>query len=202
MSELLKNLNEAQQQAVTHGDGPLLIVAGAGTGKTTVVANRIAYLITEKNLTTDQVLALTFTEKAAGEMDDRVSRLLPYGYVDLWVSTFHSFAERILQAHGLEIGLPQEFKLLSETEQWMLVRQNLDRFNLKYYKPLGNPTKFIHALIKHFSRAKDECVTPEAYLQYVEDLKLNNDNPDFVSSLIDKEAAKLIAVVVFPQPPF
>ena len=193
MSELLKNLNEQQQQAVTHGDGPLLIVAGAGTGKTTVIANRIAYLITEKNLTTDQVLALTFTEKAAGEMDDRVSRLLPYGYVDLWVSTFHSFAERILQAHGLEIGLPQGFKLLTETEQWMLVRQNLDKFNLKYYKPLGNPTKFIHALIKHFSRAKDECVTPETYLQYVEDLKLNNDNPDFVSSLIDKDDAKKLS---------
>ena len=145
MSELLNNLNQQQQQAVTHGDGPLLIVAGAGTGKTTVIANRIAYLITEKNLTTDQVLALTFTEKAAGEMDDRVSRLLPYGYVDLWVSTFHGFAERILQAHGLEIGLPSGFKVLSDTEQWMLVRQNLDKFNLKYYKPLGNPTKFIRS---------------------------------------------------------
>ncbi len=173
--DLLKDLNEEQRQAVTHGEGPLLIVAGAGTGKTTVITRRLAWLILEKKIRSDEVLALTFTEKAAGEMEERVDQLLPYGYVDLWISTFHSFCERILKEHAIDIGLPGDFKLLNQTEQWLLVRQNLERFNLDYYRPLGNPTKFIHALLKHFSRAKDEEIWPETYLDYVESLKLNED---------------------------
>ncbi|MCR4280421.1 MAG: ATP-dependent helicase, partial [Candidatus Komeilibacteria bacterium] len=92
-------------------------------------------------------------------------RALPYGYTDLWVSTFHSFCQKILQRHGLDIGLTSDFQLVSETEAWLLIRQNLDKFNLNYYKPLGNPTKFIHALVRHFSRAKDELVSAEDYLQ-------------------------------------
>jgi DNA helicase-2/ATP-dependent DNA helicase PcrA len=197
MDDLLKDLNEEQKQAVAHGEGPLLIVAGAGTGKTTVITRRLAWLILEKkiNLRTfplnnqlggrnieegvgvkpDEVLALTFTEKAASEMEERVDQLLPYGYVDLWISTFHSFCERILKEHAIDLGLPGDFKLLNQTEQWLLVRQNLDRFNLDYYRPLGNPTKFIHSLLEHFSRAKDEEIWPENYLNYVEELKLNQD---------------------------
>lgn len=177
MTEInLDSLNKEQKQAVTHGEGPLLIVAGAGTGKTTVVTQRIAWLIMEKKLQPDNILALTFTDKAAGEMEERVDRLLPMGYVDLWISTFHSFAERILKAHALDIGLPNDFKLVNQTTTWMLVRKNLDKFNLDYYKPLGNPTKFIHALLQHFSRCKDEEVYPEDYLKYAEELKLNLDN--------------------------
>ncbi len=176
----LTSLNEAQRKAVTHGDGPLLIVAGAGTGKTTVVTQRIAWLIVEQGLKTDNVLAVTFTDKAAQEMTDRVSALLPYGYLDLWVSTFHSFCERLLKEHGLEIGLNTDFRLVNETEQWRLVRRHLDRFDLDVYRPLGNPTKFIHALLKHFSRAKDEAVSPEEYLQYAESQKLDRDSDAFV----------------------
>jgi DNA helicase-2/ATP-dependent DNA helicase PcrA len=128
-------------------------------------------------------LALTFTEKAAGEMSDRVDALLPYGYFDLWISTFHSFAERILKEHGLSIGLPADFKLLNEFEQWALIKRNLDKFDLDYYRPLGNPTKFIHALLKHFSRAKDEDITPAAYLEYALGLKQNLDGMLSGSSL-------------------
>jgi DNA helicase-2/ATP-dependent DNA helicase PcrA len=159
-----------------HKEGPLLIVAGAGTGKTTVITQRIAYLIEQGLAKSDEILALTFTEKAAGEMEERVDRLLPMGYLDLWISTFHSFAERILKDHGLDIGLPAGFKLLNEFEQWALVRKNLDKFNLDYYRPLGNPTKFINALIKHFSRLKDEDVNPAQYLDYAEGLRENLDN--------------------------
>ncbi len=172
----LKDLNSEQKKAVTHLKGPLLIVAGAGTGKTTVVTERVAWLIEQKLAEADEILALTFTEKAAGEMEERVDRLLPYGYVDLWVMTFHGFCERILKNHALDIGLPNEFKLLNQTEQWMLVRKNLDKFELDYYRPLGNPTKFIHALLKHFSRCKDEEIWPEDYLKYVEGLKINMDS--------------------------
>jgi len=117
--ELLEQLNKTQKQAVTHENGPLLIVAGAGTGKTTVLINRLAYLILEKGIKTDEVLLLTFTEKAAGEMEERADKILPYGYVDLWINTFHGFGERILREFGLDIGLSSNFKLLSETDQWI-----------------------------------------------------------------------------------
>ena len=186
----LKSLNSEQKRAVTHDKGPLLIVAGAGTGKTTVITQRIAWLISEKKAKADEILALTFTDKAAGEMEERVDKLLPLGYVDLWVSTFHSFAEKILKDHALEIGIPNDFKLLNQTQQWLLVRQNLDKFNLDYYRPLGNPTKFIHALIKLFSRAKDEVVGPQDYLKYAQDLKLNSDSRDFVKDFLDPEEVK------------
>ncbi len=176
----LSTLNAAQQQAVTHGNGPLLIVAGAGTGKTTVITQRIAWLILEQGLKLENVLALTFTDKAAQEMADRVSALLPYGYVDLWVSTFHAFCERLLKEHGLEIGLNTDFRLFNSTEQWRLVRRNFDRFSLDVYRPLGNPTKHIHALLKHFSRAKDEAITPDDYLTYAESLKLDRDSDAFI----------------------
>ncbi len=176
MNNFLEKLNKEQLKAVTHKDGPLLIVAGAGTGKTTVITQRIAYIIEQGWAKSDQILALTFTEKASGEMEERVDRLLPMGYLDLWISTFHSFGERILKEHGLAIGLPADFKLLNEFEQWALVKKNLGKFNLDYYRPLGNPTKFIHALIKHFSRAKDDDISPAQYLEYAEELKENLDN--------------------------
>ncbi|MFA6307151.1 MAG: UvrD-helicase domain-containing protein [Patescibacteria group bacterium] len=175
MNNLLENLNKEQLEAVLKKDGPLLIVAGAGTGKTTVITQRIAYLIEQGLAKGDEILALTFTEKAAAEMEDRVSSLLPIGYIDLWISTFHSFAERILKEHGLAIGLPGDFKLLNEFEQWALIKKNLDRFELDYYRPLGNPTKFIRALLKHFSRAKDEDISPAAYLEYADGLKQDLD---------------------------
>jgi len=177
---LEKKLNQQQKQAVEHISGPLLIVAGAGTGKTTVITEKIAYLVNEKKLKSDQILALTFTDKAAGEMEERVDKLLPYGYTDLWIMTFHAFCERILKQYGLDIGIPNDFKLLNQTEQWLLVRQNLDKFNLDYYQPLGNPTKFIHALINHFSRCKDEEIWPKNYLEYAEKLKINQDSMESV----------------------
>jgi len=189
-SKLLENLNLEQKKAVQHKSGPLLIVAGAGTGKTTVITKRIAYLIEKKLAKPNEILALTFTDKAAGEMEERVDRLLPYGYIDLWVSTFHAFAERILKDRGLDIGLPTDFKLINQTSAWLLIRQNLDKFNLDYYKPLGNPTKFIHAMISHFSRLKDQAVYPEDYLKYSESLKSNlTDLPENSESERIKEIA-------------
>jgi DNA helicase-2/ATP-dependent DNA helicase PcrA len=176
--ELLANLNPEQKEAVLHDTGALLILAGAGTGKTMVITRRIARLILENKAKTDEILALTFTDKSAGEMEERIDRLLPYGYTDLWVSTFHAFCERILKQHALDIGLPGDFKLLTETQQWLLIRKNIEKFNLDYYKPLGNPTKFISALLKHFSRAKDELVSPENYLEFAKNLKLDEDLPD------------------------
>lgn len=192
---LLDKLNSAQKKAVTHDTGPLLIVAGAGTGKTTVLINRLAYLIMEKKIKTDEILLLTFTEKAAGEMEERADKILPYGYVDLWINTFHSFGERLLREHALDIGLSANFKLLTETEQWVLIRKNLGRFDLDYYRPLGNPTKFISELIRHFSRLKDENITPAEYLKYAEDLEYNEDNKLSGAKLSAKKTAKVKKVI-------
>jgi len=171
----LEQLNKEQKQAVVHQDGPLLIVAGAGTGKTMVIAYRLAHLIQQKKAKPDEILAVTFTEKAAQEMEERVDKLLPYGYVDLWVSTFHSFCKRILEEHGLDIGLPTDFKLLSPTAGWVLVCQNLEKFKLDYYKPLGNPNKFIRALIDHFSRCKDQAIYPKDYLSSTRSLLVGKE---------------------------
>lgn len=168
-------LNAEQEKAVTHEGGPLLIVAGAGTGKTTVVTQRILWLIQEKKVKPEHILALTFTEKAAQEMIERIDRALPYGYLTLWASTFHAFCQRILQEHALDIGIPNDFRLVNDIDAWLLVRKHLDRFNLDYYRPLGNPTKFIHALLQHFSRCKDEAVEPSAYVEYAKTVRLDGD---------------------------
>lgn len=182
MDNLLSNLNKEQLAAVKHIEGPLLIVAGAGTGKTTVITRRIAYLIENKLAKPEEILALTFTEKAATEMVERVDLLLPLGYVDTWISTFHSFCERILKNHALDIGLPNDFELLDDTRQWILIHDNFEKFNLNYYRPLGNPNKFISALLSHFSKCKDEIISPEDYLSCAEKLTLSTD-----SSLLPKQ---------------
>jgi len=172
---LLDGLNEEQKAAVTHGEGPQLIVAGAGTGKTMVITRRIAWLVASGKAKPEEILALTFTDKAAEEMEERVDRLMPMGYVDLWISTFHSFCQRILKEFGLHIGLPGDARLLNEVDQYLLVRNGFDRFRLDYYRPVGNPTKFVQALLKHFSRAKDEVVTPEEYVEFARGKALDKD---------------------------
>src|SRR3990167_5977606 len=111
-------------------------------------------------------------------MEERVENLLPLGFVDLWISTFHGFCELILQDHALDIGLPSPFKLYTEIDQWMLLRKHIDEFDLDYYRPLGSPTKFLHALIKHFSRAKDEDITPQQYLNFAQENQLNTDTAE------------------------
>lgn len=172
---ILEGLNDKQEQAITFGDGPLLIIAGAGTGKTTVLTRRIAWLIEQGKAKPEEILALTFTEKAAAEMNERVDRLMPLGYAEINISTFHAFAQKILLQHALDIGLPGNFKVMTETQAWMMLYRNLSDFNLDYYRPMGNPHRFIHSLLKHFHKAKGEGITPEVYLEYAQELALNND---------------------------
>lgn len=171
-----KPLNQAQKQAVEYTDGPLLIVAGAGTGKTTVITEKILYLIEEKKVHPSNILALTFTEKAAKEMEERVESLLGLGIYDMHISTFHAFCQEILEEYGLEIGLPNQFKLMTDTDAWLLMREHIYDFDLDYYRPLGNPTRHIHEMLKHFSKCKDELVTPTQYLEYAENVKLDGDD--------------------------
>ena len=161
-----KQLNDSQLRAATHRDGPMLVVAGAGTGKTTVLIERLSYILENDLAKADEVLIATFTEKAAGEMEARADEVLPYGFVDLWIVTFHGLCERVLRDYAIDIGLTADFKLINTTEAWILIKKNLDKFELDYYRPLGNPTKFIHELLKHFSRLKDEDISSEEYLKY------------------------------------
>jgi DNA helicase-2/ATP-dependent DNA helicase PcrA len=169
------NLNPEQVTAVTHGDGPLLIIAGAGTGKTTVVTKRIEHLILEKEVNPSHILALTFTEKAASEMEVRVDEILPYGYTNLWIETFHAFCDRILREKAIHIGLNPSYTLMTETETLMFLKKNLFQFDLHYFRPMGNPLKFLQGMLNHFSRLKDDDITPLQYLEYAEKLKHRSD---------------------------
>lgn len=169
------HLNEEQVKAVKHGEKPLLIIAGAGTGKTTVVTERIKYLILEKNILPSQILALTFTDKAAREMEERIDIAMPYGYTQMWISTFHAFCDRILRNEAIHIGLNPSYKLMTEAESILFLRQNLFKFNLDYFRPLGNPNKFLEGMLAHFSRLKDEDVLPREYLDWVKSQKGDRD---------------------------
>jgi DNA helicase II / ATP-dependent DNA helicase PcrA len=162
-----RKLNKNQHTAVVHGSGPLLIIAGAGTGKTTVVTERIKYLLSSGKAKPEEILALTFTEKASREMEQRVEKALPYGTTHMWISTFHAFCDRILKAEAINIGLDSSYTLMTEAETIQFFRTHLFSFPLEYYRPLGNPTKFIRGLIQHFSRLKDEDISPSAYAEWV-----------------------------------
>lgn len=172
MDKILEGLNKEQVQAVTHKDGPLLIIAGAGTGKTRVITQRIAWLVNQGLAKTDEILALTFTDKAAKEMQERVDILMPYGYTDIWISTFHAFGDRILRENALVAGLNPDFKVLAQPEAAVFFREHLFEFSLSYYRPLAEPTRFIEALISFFSRAKDEDISAKEYLKYAQDFMI------------------------------
>lgn len=159
-------MNPDQKKAIEHASGPLIVVAGAGTGKTRVITERVRWLIQEKGIDPDLILALTFTEKAANEMLERIGDIMPLGYKEPWVSTFHSFADRILKKEGLEIGLDIGYQILTYPKQWLLVRKNLFDFDLDYYRPLGSPTKFISAILKFISRLQDEGIDDKDFEKF------------------------------------
>jgi len=167
---ILKGLTKAQSEAVTHEAGPLLIIAGAGTGKTTVITRRIAHLIAARKARPSEILALTFTDKSAGEMEERVDELVPYGYADVQISTFHAFGDRLIKENALELGLTPDFRLLLRAEQVIFLRDHLFEFPLKHFRPLGDPTRHVQAMITLFSRLKDEDVGADEYLAHAEGL--------------------------------
>jgi len=161
-----KSLNLEQKKAVTHGAGPQLVIAGAGTGKTTVIINRIAHLISSKTAKPEEILALTFTDKAAEEMESRVDQLVPYGYVDVSIATFHAFGDRVLREHALDLGLTSDYRILSIAEQLVFFREHIFQFPLKHYKSLSDPTRHIEALLAVISRLQDEDIGAENYLKW------------------------------------
>lgn len=175
MSKSKAKLNKDQLKAVQHKSGPILVVAGAGTGKTRVITERIKYLIQKKGVTPQEILALTFTEKASEEMVSRVGDIMPLGYEEPWIYTFHSFADRILRERGIEIGLDPSYKILPSSDQWLLIRKNLFDLKLKYFRPLGNPTKFISAILSFISKLQDENISTDDLKNFVQQTVYESD---------------------------
>ncbi|MES2209054.1 MAG: ATP-dependent DNA helicase [Chloroflexota bacterium] len=170
LEKLLQGLNPEQRRAVTHGDGPLLVVAGAGTGKTEVITRRIAWLVATRRARPSQILGLTFTDKAAAEMQLRVDQLVPYGFADTTISTFHAFGDRLIREFAFELGVSPDARVLSRAESVVLLREHLFELGLDAYLPLGDPTRFLGALATLFGRCRDEDVTPDRYRNHADAL--------------------------------
>ncbi len=181
----LELLNSEQKSAVLHTEGPLLILAGAGSGKTRVLTYRMAYLIDECDVNPWNILAITFTNKAAGEMRERVDRIVGYGSESIWVSTFHSMCVRILRRYIDRLGFDQKFTIYDTEDQKTVMKDVCRRLQVdtKMYKE--------RVLLNAVSHAKDEYISPEefrlnaqgefrqekiaqVYLEYQKELKKNN----------------------------
>src|SRR5690606_5723789 len=155
---LLAGMNPEQARAVKKTEGPLLIMAGAGSGKTRVLTHRIAYLIVEKGVYPSNVLAITFTNKAAREMRERIDGLLGPGSGErMWVSTFHSMCVRILRRNIDRIGISKNFTILDSSDQLTAIKNVFKQLNIdtKQY----DPRTVLHTI----SSAKNECITAEQY---------------------------------------
>lgn len=174
-------LNDSQKKAVEHTGAPLLIIAGAGTGKTTVITEKIAYLVAQGLAKPEEILALTFTEKAAREMHERVEAALTGSYSELSISTFHSFTDKLLREFGVFIGLSTQYSQLDETQAWHLVYRHFERFTFDILRPRGTPGALIHSLLTHVSRLKDEAVSTEDYLAFAEGRQLDTDTEELRS---------------------
>jgi len=157
MNDLLTGLNTEQQEAVKHTDGALLIMAGAGSGKTRVLTHRIAYLLKEKDVSPRNVLAITFTNKAAREMKDRVKKLVGAESEQIWVSTFHSMCVRILRRDIDQIGYNRTFTIIDSGDQLTAMKQVLRNLNMdpKQFDP--------RAMLGQIGAAKNELITPKEY---------------------------------------
>jgi DNA helicase-2/ATP-dependent DNA helicase PcrA len=156
---LLRGLNGVQREAVLAGEGPLLLFAGAGSGKTRVLTHRIAWLISERYVHPRQILAVTFTNKAAEEMRERIGRLVsPSASRHLWVGTFHATCARLLREHGSHIEIPNNFLVYGDSDQLTLMRECLRELNLdeKRFTP--------RSILSLISRAKEKRISPEQYL--------------------------------------
>jgi DNA helicase-2/ATP-dependent DNA helicase PcrA len=158
---LLEKLNPPQREAVTHGGGPLLVLAGAGSGKTRVLTHRVAYLVATEQAKPSEILAITFTNKAAGEMRDRVEGLVGRLVRVMWVMTFHSACARILRAEAKQLGYTSRFSIYDEADSVRLIKRCLDELSI-------DPKRFAPRAIKaQISRAKNQLLDASAYREQV-----------------------------------
>jgi len=165
---ILEGLNPEQKQAVMHTEGPLLVLAGAGSGKTRVLTHRIAYLVEEKLVRPWNILAITFTNKAAREMKERMEKLIGSQVHDIWVGTFHSCCVRILRREIEKLGYDRSFVIYDTDDQKSLVKTCLDQLNIneKNFPPMS--------VLHEISRAKDELIDPKRFsIMYDSDYRMS-----------------------------
>jgi len=156
--DYLKGLNDKQKEAVEFGEGPLLILAGAGSGKTRVLTHRIAYLIEKRGIFPGNILAITFTNKAANEMKERISKLLSNNVDDIWMGTFHSVCVRILRRDIDKIGCDRSFSIYDRDDQVTIMKECISelKLNKDVYKE--------RAVLSKISELKDRMIAPDAYI--------------------------------------
>lgn len=157
MQDIIKGLNDKQKEAVTYTEGPCLVIAGAGSGKTKVLTHKIAYLISEKGIKPWNILSITFTNKAANEMKERISNLVEDEAKDIWMGTFHSICVRILRRFIDRIGFDTSFIIFDTSDQRTLIKACL--------KDLGIDDKLFtdRSVLSEISNAKNEMLEPEMY---------------------------------------
>ena len=151
--------DDRQREAIEHVDGPMLVVAGAGTGKTSVLTHRIERLVCEGHARTDEILALTYTVNAAEEMQERVRKLL--GGRTVQALTFHDYCLKLLRRVGKDFGV------LDEKDLWIYLRRRIRDLHLEHYIRAANIGQFLNDLLDFINRCHDELVTPEKYSDYV-----------------------------------
>ncbi len=159
-------LNDEQKAAVEYVDGSQIIIAGPGSGKTRALISKIEYLVNQQKINPRRILTITFSNKASEEMIDRLAESFIYNFHDFHVSTFHSYCWELVREFSDALNFKPDVKILNDSEAWILVRRNIEKLNLNHYMPFTDPFKYIHDLIKHTSRAKDEYVTVEDYHQF------------------------------------
>ena len=157
MQDILKGLNDKQYEAVVNTEGPCLVIAGAGSGKTKVLTHKIAYLIGEKQVKPWNILAITFTNKAANEMKERIGNLVGDVAADIWMGTFHSICVRILRRFIDRIGFDSSFIIFDTSDQRTLVKTCI--------KSIGLDDKMFtdRSVLSEISNAKNEMLEPEQY---------------------------------------
>ena len=175
----LDRLNDRQKEAVLHKDGPLLVLAGAGSGKTSVLTSSIAYKIKEESVDPRNILAITFTNKAANEMKERVSSLLDMDVAYLWIGTFHSICARILRMNIEKIGYSNNFTIYDTQDQRTLIRDIIKDLG---YKDDINP-RLAQSII---SNAKNKSISPEDFLK----MNFYMQNADEIAEIFKKYEKK------------
>ena len=159
-------MNNAQRRAITHGQGPLLVIAGAGTGKTRVITERIRHLLqSNASLAGENILGLTYTKKAAGEMKSRVVKTCGERGKNVTMATFHAFCETLLKE------IDPKVTVLEDVDHWILLRRNMARLKLDKYRRLAEPGQFLGDFVQFFSRCQDELVSSEDYQRFADELE-------------------------------
>jgi len=167
LSDILEGLNDTQREAVKHMESPLLVFAGPGTGKTRVVTHKIAYLIKEKGYKPEEILALTFSDSAAQEMQERVEELLP-GVTGIKISTFHSYCYEIIRQYSLEIGINSQANVIQGEHQQTFLLQHLDDIGLTAFKVPSQPIDLAKSFNGTITRFKQENIPLEKLEEYLE----------------------------------